>query len=58
MTNVFLVFGIQAEISIYDMVKSKTEYDDIMRCYKNIISQLFSSSITFNLGISRYHEGD
>ena len=39
------------------MGKSEIEYDDILRCYKKIISQLLSDSITLNLGTEYYNRG-
>ena len=44
------MFGSETAINIYDLVKSEIEYDDIMRCPKKTISQLFSSRTTYNLG--------
>ena len=50
------MFGVRTEISTYNMGNLKTEYDNIMRCSKNMVSQPFSDSITLNLGTLNYHK--
>ena len=51
------MFGVDTEISIFDMRKPETEYDEMMRRSKKIISQLLSAIITLNLGTAHYHKG-
>ena len=50
--------GIEAVIVIYDVGKSETEYENIMRCSKNIISQCLPVRITLNMSTTHYHKGE
>ena len=49
--------GIGALIGIYYMGKLETEYDDIMRHSKKMISKCLPSSITLILDIAHYRKG-
>ena len=44
-------------MSIYDMDHPESEYDDITRRSKNIVSQILSTRITLNKGTARHHKG-
>ena len=50
------MFGVRTEISTYNIGNLKTEYDNVMRRSKNMVSQPSYDSITLNLGTLNCHK--
>ena len=50
--------SVEAEIILYNMVNSVTEYDNTMRCSKKIISQCLPVTTSLNLGSEHSHKGN